>query len=57
MFGGGKQPVLWLKDGKHHLYEKYKVECFRQGGRPISETKFLQGLNAGNFKVTGYPRT
>ncbi|CAB3996624.1 Hypothetical predicted protein [Paramuricea clavata] len=49
--GGGKQPVLTLKDGKqHHLYEKYKVECSREGGRPISETKFLQGLNAGNFK-------
>lgn len=50
MIGGGKQPVLWLKDGKHHLYEKYKQECSRQSIRPISETKFLEGLNAGNFK-------
>ena len=50
LIGGGKQPVLWLKDGKHHLYEKYKQECSRQSIRPISETKFLEGLNAGNFK-------
>ena len=50
LIGGGKQPVLWLKDGKHDLYEKYKQECSRQGIRLISETKFLEGLNAGNFK-------
>jgi hypothetical protein len=50
LVGGGKLPVLWLKDGKHHLYDKYKEECCRRGSRPISRTKFLEGLNAGNFK-------
>ena len=50
LIGEGKQPVLWLKDGKHHLYEKYKQQCSKQGTKPISETKFLKGLNAGNFK-------
>ena len=50
LFGGGKQPVLWLKDGKHHLYEKYKSECSKQSCKPISETKFMAGLSAGNFK-------
>lgn len=50
LFGGGKQPVLWLKDGKHHLYEKYKSECSKQGCKPISETKFMAGLSAGKFK-------
>lgn len=50
LFGGGKQPVLWLKDGKHHLYEKYKSECSKQGCKPISETKFMEGLSAENFK-------
>ena len=47
--GGGKLPVMWLKDGKHHLYEKHKEECASQGCKPI-RTKFLEPLNAGNFK-------
>ena len=50
LIGGGKQPVLWLKDGKHHLCEKYKQECSRQSIRQISETKSLEGLKSGNFK-------
>ncbi len=50
LIGEGKQPVLWLKDGKHYLYEKYKEQCSKQGMKPISETKFLKGLNAGNCK-------
>ena len=47
LFGSRKQPVLWLKDGKH---EKYKSECSKQGCKPISETKFMEGLSTGNFK-------
>ena len=39
-----------MAEGKHHLYEKYKQECSKQGTRPISETKFLNGPTAGNFK-------
>ena len=45
-----KQPVMWLKDSKNHLYAKYKAECLTSGRRPISETKFHQGLDAGNFR-------
>ena len=41
---------MWLKDGKRHLYEKYENECARQGSRPISRSKFFEGLNAGDFK-------
>ena len=29
---------------------KYKEECASQGCKPINRTKFLEGLNAGNFK-------
>ena len=50
LFGQDKQPVMWLKDGKSHLYEKYKKECLRVGNKPISESKFRDGLNAGNFR-------
>ena len=41
---------MWLRDNKIHLYKKYKEECCKNGQRPISETKFRQGLEAGNFK-------
>lgn len=41
---------MWLRDTKNHLYAKYRAECEANGRRPISETKFPQGLNAGNFK-------
>jgi hypothetical protein len=41
---------MWLKDSKNHLYTKYRAECEASGRRPISETKFRDGLNAGNFK-------
>ena len=41
---------MWLKEGKSHLYRKYKDECIKSGNRPISESKFPDGLKAGNFK-------
>ena len=41
---------MWLKDGKSHLYRKYKNECIKSGNRPISESKFRDRLKAGNFK-------
>jgi hypothetical protein len=41
---------MWLKDGKGNLYKKYKEECVKEGRKPISESKFRDGLNAGNFK-------
>lgn len=50
LFTDDQQPVIWLKDDKSHLYEKYKEECLRLGRKPISESKFRNGLNAGNFE-------
>ena len=50
LFDQEQQPVMWLKDGKNHLYRKYKIECINSGNRPISESKFRDGLKAGNFK-------
>jgi hypothetical protein len=50
LFDESKQPVMWLKDGKGNLYKKYKEECVKEGRKPISESKFRDGLNAGNFK-------
>jgi len=50
LFGGGHQPVMWLKDGIKHLYDKYKLECQREGRSHISESTFRKGLKAGNFK-------
>ena len=50
MFGQEQQPVMWLKDGKCHLYKKYKDECVKLGTKPISESTFRDGVNAGNFK-------
>ena len=50
LFQEKSQPVMWLRDSKNHLYAKYKAECEATGRRPISETKFREGLNAGNFK-------
>lgn len=41
---------MWLKDKKNHLYAKYKAECLKTGRQPISETKFRQGLDAGNLR-------
>ena len=41
---------MWRRDSKNHLYAKYRAECEATGRRPISETKFHEGLNAGNFK-------
>jgi hypothetical protein len=49
LFDESKQPVMWLKDGKGNLYKKYKEECVKEGRKPISESKFCDGLNAGNF--------
>ena len=50
LFQEKSQPVMWLRDSKNHLYTKYKAECEATGRRPISETKFREGLNTGNFK-------
>jgi hypothetical protein len=50
LFDQEQQPVMWLKDGKGHLYQKYKDECLKLGNKPISKSKFRDGLRAGNFK-------
>lgn len=50
LFDQKQQPVMWLKDGRFHLYQKYRTECENAGRKPISESKFREGLNAGNFK-------
>ena len=50
LFDERQQPVMWLRDSKNHLYAKYKAECSKGRKKPISETKFHQGPNAGNFK-------
>ena len=50
LFDQKQQPVMWLKDGRSHLYQKYRTECENAGRKPISESKFREGLNAGNFK-------
>ena len=41
---------MWLKDGKSHLHKKYHNECIKLGTKPISESKFHDGIKAGNFK-------
>ena len=41
---------MGLRDSKNHLYAKDRAECEATGRRPISETKFHESLNAGNFK-------
>jgi hypothetical protein len=51
MFENDQQPVMWLKDGQLHLYKKYREECEKEGRKPISESKFRDGLSAGNFKA------
>ena len=50
LFAQNQQPVMWLKDGKSHLYKKYHNECIKLGTKPISESKFRDGIKAGNFK-------
>ena len=50
LFVQNQQPVMWLKDGKSHLYKKYHNECIKLGTKPISESKFHDGIKAGNFK-------
>ena len=50
LFDESQQPVMLLRDSKNHLYAKYNAECLKAGRKPISETKFRKGLNAGNFK-------
>ncbi|CAB4033751.1 Hypothetical predicted protein [Paramuricea clavata] len=52
LFDESKQLVMWLKDGKGILYKKFK-ECVKEGKKPISESKFHDGLKAGNFKRDG----
>ena len=49
LFHQKQQPAMWLKDGRSHLYQKYTTECKNAGRKPISESKFREGLNAGNF--------
>ena len=50
LMGGGSQPVLWLKQNKNRLDEKYAEESKRNRCRTISKTMFYQGLEAGNFR-------
>ena len=50
LFEEKSQPVMWLKNSPAHLYSKYREECKTTGRRPISETKFRDGLKAGNFR-------
>ena len=35
LFAQNQQPVMWLKDGKSHLYKKYHNECIKLGTKPI----------------------
>ena len=49
LLGGGNQPVLWLKQNKSALYDRYKQECEQLEIRPISFSTFFKGLSAGNF--------
>ena len=49
LLGGGQQPVLWLKQNKSKLYDKYKLEFENKGIKHISKTMFFKGLSAGNF--------
>ena len=51
LLGGGNQPVLWLKQNKSALYDRYKQECGQLEIRPISFSTFFKGLSAGNFKI------
>ena len=53
LLGGGNQPVLWLKQNKSALYDRYKQECEQLEIRPISFSTFFKGLSAGNFKNNG----
>ena len=51
LLGGGNQPVLWLKQNKSALFDRYKQECEPLEIRPISFSTFFKGLSAGNFKI------
>ena len=51
LLGGGNQPVLWLKQNKSALYDRYKQECGQLDIQPISFSTFFKGLSAGNFKI------
>ena len=50
LFAQNQQPVMWLKDEKSYLYKKYRNECVKLGTKPISESKFRDGIKVGNFK-------
>ena len=51
LLGGGNQPVLWLKQNKSALYDRYKQECEQLEIKPISFSTFYKGVSAGNFKI------
>ena len=51
LLGGGCQPVLWLKQNKSALYERYKRECEQLEIRAISFSTFFKGISAGNFRI------
>ena len=40
---------MWLRNSKT-TYMRNTAECKATGRRPISQTKFREGLNTGNFK-------
>ena len=46
LFAQNQQPIMWLKDAKSHLYKKYHDECITLGTKPISESKFRDGIKA-----------
>ena len=51
LLGGGCQPVLWLKQNKSGLYERYKRECEQLEIRAISFSTFFKGISARNFRT------
>ncbi|KAL9982162.1 hypothetical protein ACROYT_G010973 [Oculina patagonica] len=51
LLGGGNQPVLWLKQNKSALYDRYKQECQQLKIKAISFSTFFKGISAGNFKI------
>ena len=51
LLGGGDQPVLWLKQNKNALYNRYKQECEQSGVKPISLSMFYNGISAVNFRI------
>ena len=53
LFGGEKQPVLRLKDGEHHLYEKDKRVCSKQGWQASQQNKIHGGTKRWKLQGNG----